>query len=163
MIIVSCGISDIPIPDTAEPLTTLQLVYTHYGDTLFPGTTVLSGTDKDSTAGIEPYQASLYFGSGTDDIDMTKMEKYAILTAAPVTASQFGVIKAKSEIDAATVAVWMETRFIRVASDFSSYLPFEENVAKNAVIKTSGCYVWYVACADNESVLTALENTLQNQ
>lgn len=163
LVICSCGTNNISVSDTADPLKTLQIVNTQYSDILFPGTTVLSDIDPSSAEKIELYQAALYFGSGTEDIDMTKIDCYAILSAAPASASQFGILKAKTKRDVDTVERWVKERFIRVESDFSSYLPYEENIAKNAVVKTSGCYVWYVACADNESVLGVIEETLKKQ
>jgi len=160
LLLVSCGSAGITVSPDAKAYPAAQAVMDAYGESMFPGTVMLYAEAESEYDRIDPSMASMYLGSGTDDIDMTKIADYAISSPAYATASQFGVIKAASAEDTALIRTWLENRSVRVAGEFSSYLPAEEAIAKGWEVRIAGEFVYYAATADNAAVFTVMENAL---
>lgn len=155
----ACGTAGIAVSSDADSYTAARSVL-EVCEGLFQDAVLLYSDAEAEEERIDPMLASLYFGSGTDDIDMTMLCEYAIAEAAYASASQFGILRVSSAEETAKAVKWIEDRFIRIANDFSSYLPEEEAIAEGVEIKTADTFVYYAASRDNDAVFRAIEAQL---
>lgn len=161
LLFVSCGsYKSITVSAGAKAYTAAEAVMNALGETMFPGSAIIYADAESEYDRIDPSVASMYLGSGTDDIDMTKIADYAISSPAYATTSQFGIIKAASAEDTAIIQTWLKNRSVRVAGEFSSYLPKEEAIAKGWEIRIAGEFVYYAATSDNQAVFDVIEKSL---
>lgn len=161
ILLVSCGSSGgITVSPDAKAYPAAEAVMSALGETMFPGSTLLYAEAESEYDRIDPAAASMYLGSGTDDIDMTKIVDYAMSSPVYAAASQFGIIRAASAEDTAVIQTWLENRSVRVAGEFSSYLPEEEAIAKGWEVRIAGEFVYYAASGDNQTVFDVIEKAL---
>lgn len=158
----SCGGGVVEVPDGAVPYTAVSEIYRQFGETAFSGGKLLYSEAESPDDRIEEYNAPLYFGDGTEEIDLSIIDSYAVIVPPAAGATQAGVIKVKAsdEASAKIAAGWVEAHLKKTARDFASYLPEQEKIADSAVIKISGRFVYYCAADGGGAILEVLERTL---
>lgn len=122
--------------------------------------TVLYSEAEDESLKLDEYYATIYFGNGSEDIDLEKFESYCVISVPASSASEVGVVKVKDAADINDTVTLIKSHFTRLVGNFASYIEEEAEIAKNAEVRIAGNFIYYVAAKDKESIFNTMEVVL---
>lgn len=156
----SCGLQKeiVPNPD-AVPYDIVTATLSEHPDKIKVETVLYSEAENELER-LDDYYATLYLGSGSDDIDLGKFESYCVVSVPAGSASEIGILKVKDTADIDAIIALVKAHFTRIVGNFSSYIEKEAEIARNAEIRVAGNYIYYVATSDKDPIFNTIEALL---
>ena len=140
----------------------------------FPGDEKLNKESISYTSGekskelSESNAAEIYSEDKDTPVDLSKIEKYAIIKADENSAAEIGIFKLYDKMNADYVKKMAQTRITKMQSISASAViknsEFEINLSEiinNAEVRSYGNYVYYVSHRQKDKVFGIIENCLK--
>ncbi|HPE95713.1 MAG TPA: DUF4358 domain-containing protein [Bacillota bacterium] len=114
-------------------------------------------SDSEDTK-LDEFMTSGYYGTLTETPDLDSFTGYAIFITDEPTVSEFGIFKAPNDEKAQEAVTFCTRRIEALKKKFEGYKPEMVTAAGNAVCKTYGSYVYYIATViNNEAIETQIK------
>lgn len=105
--------------------------------------------------------AAFFFGTLTDDPDMSLVSDYILAAAIGFSSDEIGIFALKNADDAETVKGYFNTRIENLKEKFKDYSAEEYEKASAAVVGERDNYVWYIvsssASAVNDAIIAKID------
>jgi hypothetical protein len=159
-LLTSCNTNkEIIVNPNAVPFDIVTEVLMQYPDQIKVNA-VLYSESEDELLRLDDYYATLYLGSGSEDIDLDKFESYCVVSVPAGSATEIGVLKVKNISDIDYIVSLVKMHFTRIAGNFSSYIEEEAEIARNAEVRTAGNFIYYVAAIEKDNIFSTMETIL---
>lgn len=108
----------------------------------------------DESARLDDATISLFYGNIEDDgdPDFSHVTDYYVLIPVTTVATEIGVFKVDDAANADSLKAYFSNRSTARANTFAPYNEAESVKARNALIGSEGCYVWYIITDTNREI-----------
>lgn len=108
----------------------------------------------DENARLDDGTISLFYGNIEDenDPDFSHVTDYYLLIPVTTVATEIGIFKVDDAANAEALKQYFSNRTDARATTFAPYNETESIKARNALISSEGCYVWYLVTDSNREI-----------
>lgn len=117
----------------------------------------------DENARLDESTISLFYGNieEENDPDFSHITDYYLLIPVTTAATEIGIFKVDDVANADALKQYFANRSSARATTFAPYNEAESIKARNALISSDGCYVWYIMTDNNREIEAKILETIK--
>ena len=117
-------------------------------------------SNKKSKELLESKANEIYSDDKNKPVDLSKIEKYFIITADENSASEIGIFKLYDKVNTEYVKEMAQTRILKMQGQNNSDVELSK-ILNDAEVRSYGNYIYYVSHAQKDKIFEIIENCLR--